>query len=115
MQQEMAYILPVTAQVEFSPGRAIFVGIPPPGSFWQRARVTAGPVHGISFQRFGSPSPSPVNHGSLPVVALFAQDLPVRLVPEEIGIALVWNDVIHNSCGLNASLPSTLGAEWMNA
>jgi hypothetical protein len=47
-------------------------------------------------------------------MALFAQDLPVRLVPKEVGIALVRHDVIHNCCGFNASLTSALNTKRVN-
>ena len=44
----------------------------------------------------------------LPVVALLTQRLPVRLVPEELLISSVRNDVIHNRRRCSDAMPQAL-------
>ena len=59
-------------------------------------------------------SPPAVSRGGLSVVASPAERLPVRLVPEEIGIALVGNDVVHDRCCDESAHSLALGTKRMN-
>ena len=43
----------------------------------------------------------------------FAERLPVAPVPEQLLVAAVWNNVIHNRCIGIASLLQALHAQWM--
>ena len=46
-------------------------------------------------------------------MALLAERLPVRSVPEELLISSVRNDVIHNRCRSSYAMTQALLAEWM--
>jgi hypothetical protein len=98
--------------------------LPPPVHYgnaraWPRARSRTN-----RFRDFNPPSPgsnqraqlgpSPIRSGSFSIVALLTKRLPIRPIPEEIGVALVRNDVVGHGCRLNASLPPTLSAKRMN-
>jgi hypothetical protein len=58
-------------------------------------------------------SPPAIRHGRLPGMARSAQHLPVQLIPEELLIAFMRNDVIHNLRRFQDSFTLTLDAERM--
>lgn len=51
--------------------------------------------------------------GSLSAVTFMAQRLPVALIPEQLLVSLVRNDVVNISCRLQDSTLLTLNAERM--
>ncbi len=58
--------------------------------------------------------PPAVSRGGLSAVAAPAKRLPVRLDPEEIGITLVGNNVVHDRCSRMTAHSLTLGTKRMN-
>jgi len=56
-------------------------------------------------------SPPAVSDGGLSVVTRLAQRLPVVLIPEECGIAFVWDDVIGNGRSDQAPMLHAFDAE----
>ena len=48
-----------------------------------------------------------------PVVALFAESLPVALIPEQFLVATVRDDVIHHRCPDVLAMPGTLRTQRM--
>ena len=49
------------------------------------------------------------------IVAAFAHRLPVALIPEQIAVYPVRNDVVHNLRGNRLAVSATLGAQWVSA
>lgn len=47
------------------------------------------------------------------IVASLIQCLPVRTIPEELRVSLVWNDMVHNRRRCCFSFLQALLAEWM--
>lgn len=68
---------------------------------------------GLGLRFLPTPPKATIFGGGLNVVALFAQCLPITLIPKQLLVAAMWADVIHNRCHHNLTARMVLDAQRM--
>ena len=68
---------------------------------------------GLGLKFLPTPPKATIFGGGLDVVALFAQCLPIALIPKQLFVSTMRSDVVHNCCHYNLTARMVLDAQWM--